>query len=132
MAKLTEDMKDMISTQQVFHATVSKDGVPNVAPKRSTRVLDDETLIFNEGTGGITYRNILDGSKIAAAVVNRETVDGYRFLGRAEMLTEGELYDRAAEMSAKNNMPAPKGVVLLHIEEIHGLKPGPGAGKPIA
>ncbi len=54
MAKLTQEMKDMIGTQQCFIGTVSKTGIPNVAPKRSTRVFDDETLIFNEGTGGAT------------------------------------------------------------------------------
>jgi len=132
MAKLTLEMKEMIMTQQCFHATVSTDGVPNNAPKRSTRVFDDETLIFNEGTGGATYKNILDGSKISVAVVNRETIDGYRFVGTPEVLTSGEVYDKAAELSMKAGMPQPKAVILIHIDEIHSLKPGPGAGKRIA
>lgn len=131
MAKLTQEMKDMILTQQCFHATVSRDGIPNNAPKRSTRVLDDETLIFSEGTGGTTLKNILDGSKVAMAVVNRETLDGYRFLGTPEVLSEGPVYDRSAEMSLKAGMPRPKAVILLHIDEIHSLKPGPMAGKRI-
>jgi len=132
MAKLTQEMKDFIANHQCFIGTVSKDGIPNVAPKRSTRVFDDQTLIFNEGTGGATYRNILDGSKVAVAVVNREILDGYRFIGRPEVLTSGEIYDQAAELSKKAGMPAPKAVVLIHIEEIHTLKPGPMAGKPIS
>jgi hypothetical protein len=131
MAKLTQEMKEMIATQQCFHATVSPDGVPNNAPKRSTRVFDDQTLIFNEGTGGNTYRNILSGSKVAAAVVNRETIDGYRFLGTPEVLCEGEIYEQASELSIKNGMPKPKAFILVHIDEIHSLKPGPGAGKRI-
>jgi predicted pyridoxine 5'-phosphate oxidase superfamily flavin-nucleotide-binding protein len=131
MAKLTQEMKEMIATQQCFHATVSPDGVPNNAPKRSTRVFDDQTLIFNEGTGGNTYRNILSGSKVAAAVVNRETIDGYRFLGTPEVLSEGDIYEQASELSIKNGMPKPKAVILVHIDEIHSLKPGPGAGKRI-
>ncbi len=132
MAKLTQEMKEMILTQQCFHATVSTEGVPNNAPKRSTRIFDDETLIFNEGTGGNTLKNILDGSKVSVAVVNREIVDGYRFLGTPEALTSGEIYDQAAELSAKAGMPKPKAVILIHIDEIHSLKPGPGAGKRIA
>jgi predicted pyridoxine 5'-phosphate oxidase superfamily flavin-nucleotide-binding protein len=76
MAQLTQEMKEMIGTQQCFLATVSKAGVPNNAPKRSTRVFNDETLMFSEGTGGNTYRNILDGSRVAVAVVNREILDG--------------------------------------------------------
>jgi predicted pyridoxine 5'-phosphate oxidase superfamily flavin-nucleotide-binding protein len=131
MSKLTQEMKDMIAAQQCFYATVSKDGIPNNAPKRSTRVLDDETLIFSEGTGGKTLQNIIDGSKVSVAVVNRDTLDGYRFLGTPELLTEGPAYDRSAEMSIKAGMPKPKAVVLVHIEEIHSLKPGPMAGKKI-
>jgi len=132
MAKLTNEMKEMIMTQQCFHATVSKDGVPNNAPKRSTRIFDDETLIYSEGTGGTTYKNILDGSKIAVAVVNREILDGYRFLGTPEIFTEGKIYDKSAELSIKAGMPKPKAVILIHIDEIHSLKPGPMAGKRIA
>lgn len=63
MSKLTQEMKEMVMTQQCFHATVSKEGVPNNAPKHSTRVFNNETLIFSEGTGGTTYKNILDGKK---------------------------------------------------------------------
>ena len=131
MSHLTPEMKEMIATQQCFHATVSKDGIPNNAPKRSTRVFNDETLIFSEGTGGRTWQNILDGSKVAVAVINREILDGYRFLGTPEVLTEGEIYERSAEMSLKAGMPKPKAVILIHIEEIHSLKPGPMAGKKI-
>lgn len=131
MSKLTEDMKEMIASQQCFHATVSKDGLPNNAPKRSTRVFDDETLIFTEGVGRRTYQNIKDGSKDSVAVVNRDIVDGYRFIGTPKIIESGEIYDKAAEMSAKAGMPKPVAVILVKIDEIHSLKPGPMAGKKI-
>ncbi|PVX48851.1 hypothetical protein C7377_1874 [Balneicella halophila] len=131
MVQLTNEMKEMIGSQQCFHATVSKEGIPNNAPKRSTRVYSDDTLIFTEGIGGKTYSNILKGSKIATSVVNRETVDGYRFIGTPEVLTSGELYEKTAEMSLKAGMPKPVAVVLVKIDEIHSLKPGPMAGKKI-
>nr|WP_319511130.1 pyridoxamine 5'-phosphate oxidase family protein [uncultured Draconibacterium sp.] len=131
MSQLTAEMKEMVMSQQCFHATVSKDGMPNNAPKRSTRVFNDETLIFNEGVGGITYQNILDGSKVATAVVNRDVMEGFRFIGTPEVITDGELYEKSAEMSLKAGMPKPKAVILLHIDEIHSLKPGPMAGKKI-
>lgn len=132
MSKLTKEMKEMIGAQQCFHATVSKEGLPNNAPKRSTRVFNDDTLIFSERTGGKTYQNILDGSKVAVAVVDREQVDGFRFIGTPEVLTDGDIYDQSAAMSVKAGMPKPKAVILVHIDEIHSLKPGPMAGKKIA
>jgi len=132
MAKLTAEMKDMIMSQQCFHATVSADGVPNNAPKRSTRVFDDETLIFNEGVGGTTLKNVVDGSLDVVAVVNRDIMDGYRFVCTPRVITEGEVFEKSAEMSLKAGMPRPKAVILLHINEIHSLRPGPMAGKKIA
>ena len=131
MAKLTQEMKDMVAAQQCFIGTVNADGTPNVAPKRSTRVLSDESLIFTEGTGGATYANIKRGSKVSVAVVNREIVDGYRFIGEASLLDSGELYDKAAAASAKLGRPKPLAVAVIKISEIHTLKPGPMAGKRI-
>jgi predicted pyridoxine 5'-phosphate oxidase superfamily flavin-nucleotide-binding protein len=124
-------MKDMIATQQCFVGTVNSEGMPNVAPKRSTRVLSDDSLIFTEGTGGATYANIKQGSKVSISVVNREILDGYRFAGSASLQESGELYEQAAAMSAKLGMPKPRAVVIIKIIEIHTLKPGPNAGKKI-
>ena len=49
MAKLTQEMKDMIDAQLPYLATVT-DGetlLPDIGPKRSLRVRDDESLIYN-------------------------------------------------------------------------------------
>ena len=131
MAMLTQDMKDMIATQQCFVGTVNDDGTPNVAPKRSTRVFSDDSIIFSEGTGGATYANIKRGSKVAISVVNRETLDGYRFIGEPELQDSGELYEQVAERAIQMGMRKPIAVVIIHITEIHSLKPGPMAGKKI-
>lgn len=131
MAKLSQEMKEMVATQQCFIATVNADGTPNVAPKRTTRVLTDESLIFTEGTGGATYANIKRGSKVSVAVVNREIIDGYRFVGQASLQESGELYEAAAAASAKMGRPKPIAVAIINISEIHSLKPGPGAGKRV-
>jgi predicted pyridoxine 5'-phosphate oxidase superfamily flavin-nucleotide-binding protein len=131
MATLTQEMKDMIATQQCFVGTVNADGTPNVAPKRSTRVLSDNSLIFNEGTGGATFANIKRGSKVAVSVVNRELLDGFRFVGTASLQESGELYEQAAAMSVKLGMRKPLAVAIIQILEIHSLKPGPTAGKKI-
>ncbi len=49
MAKLSEEAKKIISeVHPALVATASKDGKPNVSPKGSFRVLDDEHVIFIE------------------------------------------------------------------------------------
>ncbi len=131
MATLTQEMKDLVRTQQCFIASVNADGTPNVGPKRSTRVLDDEHLAFTEITGKRTWTNVLNGSKLAVAVVDREKSKGFRFVGTAEVVREGQLYDEAAAVMKSRGLPAPKGIVKIKVERIYNLGT-PGAGEEIA
>ncbi len=88
MAKLTQEMKELIGAQQCFVATVNPDGTPSIGPKRSTRVLDDEHLAFTEVTGNQTWRNVRRGSRVAIAAVDRETLKGFRFVGGLSLSLE--------------------------------------------
>lgn len=125
MAKLTEEMKALVASQQAFIATASPDGVPNIGPKASTRVLDDEHIVFYELAGGCTWENVQKNPKVAIAVVDRSTMQGYRFVGKAELLTEGELYEGAKAMAEMLKMPNPaKAAVKVKVEEIYNLGAG--------
>ncbi|RWR05942.1 pyridoxamine 5'-phosphate oxidase [Sinirhodobacter populi] len=129
MKTLTDAMKDMLATQTPIQATVTEGGIPNLGPKRSLRVYDDHTLIFNENTGGQTLANLRNGSRIAVAVIDREKLDGYRFLGTPEIFDKGAPFDNAVEFAGKNGMKTPKFAILVHIDEIFSLRSGPDAGK---
>ncbi len=130
MAKLTQEMKDLISQQQCFVATVNADGTPNIGPKRSTRVVDDEHIAYNEATAKQTWNNVNKGSKVAIAVVDREKLKGFRFIGTPSIVTSGKLYEEAVSASQKMGRPAPKAVVNIKIEKIYNLGI-PGAGDQI-
>lgn len=129
MNTLDETMKTFLAKQLPIQATVSKEGSPDIGPKRSLRAYDDRTLIYNENTGGQTLQNIRDGSKIAVAVIDREALDGYRFVGRPEIFSEGAPLDNALAFAERAGMKPPKCAVLIHIEEIFTLRSGPTAGK---
>ena len=132
MTVLNDAMKAMLAKQLPIQATTSKDGLPDIGPKRSLRFYDDNTLIYNENTGGQTLQNIRDGSKMAIAVIDREALDGYRFVGTPEIFTEGSKpYEKALEFAAGNNMKQPKFAVLIHIDNIYTLRSGPDAGKQL-
>lgn len=132
MSSLDETMKQFLAVQLPIQATVSKDGLPDIGPKRSLRVYDDSTLIYNENTGGQTLQNIRDGSKMAIAVIDREALDGYRFVGRPEVFSEGAAFDNAVAFADTAGMKTPKFAVLIHIEEIFTLRSGPTAGTKLA
>jgi predicted pyridoxine 5'-phosphate oxidase superfamily flavin-nucleotide-binding protein len=129
MKTLTDAMQDMLANQTPIQATVTEGSIPNLGPKRSLRVYDDTTLIFNENTGGQTLKNMQNGSKIAVAVIDREKLDGYRFLGTPEIFSDGALFENAVEFASKNGMKTPKFAVLVHIDEIYSLRSGGDAGK---
>lgn len=128
MPILNQVMKDMLAKQLPIQATVSKEGLPDIGPKRSLRAYDDRSLIYNENTGGQTLKNLQDGSKIAVAVVDREALDGYRLVGRAEIFRDGKPYESAVAYAATNGMKTPLCAVLIHIEQIFTLKSGSTAG----
>lgn len=131
MAKLTQEMKDMISAQQCFVVTVSPDGTPNLGPKRSTRVVDDEHLAYDEVTGKQTWGNVGKGSKVAIACADREQLKGFRFLGTPEAVTSGPAYEEAVATLQQMGLPAPKAVIKVKVDKIYNLGL-PGAGELIA
>jgi predicted pyridoxine 5'-phosphate oxidase superfamily flavin-nucleotide-binding protein len=131
MSKLTNDMKDLVVSQQCFVATVNPDGTPNLGPKRSTRVLDDGHLLFTEATGKRTWQNVQRGSRVAIAVVDRDRMTGYRFEGPAEVITSGPIFEQAAAAAKQRGSPAsPKAVVRVAVERVFGLG-GSTAGEEI-
>ncbi len=130
MAKLTQEMKDLIAAQQCFVATVNPDGTPNIGPKRSTRVLDDEHIGFNEVTAGQTWKNVQNGSKVAIAVVDREKLKGFRFVGKPEAISSGPVFDQAVAIAQKAGIRSPQAVIRVKVEKIYNLGL-PGAGQEI-
>ena len=84
MGILTEDMKRLVDEQQLgFCATVCPDGSPNLSPKGSTRVWDDDHLFFADICSPQTVANVRAGSLIEVNVVDPFVRKGYRFKGPA-------------------------------------------------
>jgi hypothetical protein len=131
MAKLTKEMKTMFEQQLSVIATATKDGTPNIGPKGSMYVFDDETLAYAEGTGQKTLKNLQQNPKVAVMVVDREKTDGYQVKGTAELLTGGDFFEQVAKRLEERKRPRPKSVVKIRIEEIYSVKPGM-TGKKIA
>ena len=100
IGKLTDAIKDLIlnpvkeeldSTIR-WIATVREDGHQSIGPKRSYRIYDDATLVWNENTAGEIMKDIERGVKSCwVAFANWDKLDGYRFVGTAEVHKEGKI-----------------------------------------
>ncbi len=99
MPILTADMKRIIREQRLgFYATVCDDGSPNLSPKGTTYVLDDDHLFFADIRSPQTVANVRRGSQVEVNVVDPFVRKGYRFKGPAEVHEPGtELFDWALE-----------------------------------
>lgn len=124
MPKLTNEMKAMFEKQLPVIATANRDGIPNVGPKGSMHIIDDETLAFSESQLQKTFKNLVENPKVAVMIVEREKADGYQFKGTARILTEGDFFEKVVKRQESRGRPRPKRVVKIKIEEIYSLKPG--------
>jgi predicted pyridoxine 5'-phosphate oxidase superfamily flavin-nucleotide-binding protein len=96
MPILTDDMKRVVREQSLgFAATVCPDGTPNLSPKGTTSVLDDDHLVFADLFSPGTIRNLRTNSSIELNVIDPITRLGYRFKGSGEVHADGPVFEEA-------------------------------------
>jgi len=123
MATLTKELKDLIETNRIAYvATVDQNNAPNVSPKSTFSILDDETFIFAEIMSTRTRQNLLKNPKIALYFYSPEKNMGCQIKGEAEMLNSGELYQEMLEALKYYDRKA-NYVVKVKVKEIHPWPP---------
>jgi predicted pyridoxine 5'-phosphate oxidase superfamily flavin-nucleotide-binding protein len=91
----TDDMKRIVAEQKLaFVATVCPDGTPNLSPKGTIAVWDDTHLVFADIRSPGTVANLKVNPTIEINVVDPFARKGYRFKGTAELVTDGDLFQR--------------------------------------
>ena len=94
MGMLTEDMRRVVEAELGFIATVCPDGTPNLSPKGTTAVWDDDHLVFADLRSPGTVDNLRSNASIEINVVDQLVRKGYRFKGTAAVFTDGEVFER--------------------------------------
>ena len=139
MVKINDEIKRMFMEKKEpgFIATLGADGKINLSCKGSLNVLDDEHLWFSESTGKKTYRNLQQNPLVSVAIACRDTSDGFQLRGRAELVTEGPLYEMAVKSTEEasrrlgKKLSKPFAAVKIKVDEIYSLRSGPSAGERI-
>ena len=123
MGILTAEMRRVVGEQRLgFAATVCPDGTPNLSPKGTMRVWDDDHLVFANICSPGTVANLRANPAIEINVVDAAVRKGYRFKGTATVLTGGPLYERIMEAYRTEHGLEPElyrridGVVLITVE----------------
>jgi predicted pyridoxine 5'-phosphate oxidase superfamily flavin-nucleotide-binding protein len=126
MAILSEDMKRLVAEQRLgFFATVCEDGSPNLSPKGTTYVWDDDHLFFADLRSPRTVANIRRGSLVEVNVVDPLVRKGYRFKGRAAVHERGTpvCVEALARMRAEGStlVDRVKAIVVIEVVEARAI-----------
>ena len=92
---LDDDMKRVVREQRLgYVATVCPDGTPNLSPKGTTTVWDDQHLVFLDLFSPGTVANIEAGNRVVEVnVVDPIRRKGYRFKGPAAVHRDGPVFE---------------------------------------
>ena len=120
--KLTADMKRVVAEQRLAYvAMVCSDGTPNVSPKGTIAVWDDEHLVFADIRSPGTITNLKKNPAVELNIVDPFVRKGYRFKGTGEVIVEGGLFEeimhfyggRGVDTAKQSRM---RGFVLITVE----------------
>ena len=90
MGILNDDMQRVVRQQRFgFIATVCPDGTPNLSPKGTTAVWDDEHLVFADLASPNTMANLRHNPAMELNVVDVYSRRGYRFKGTVSIVEKG-------------------------------------------
>ncbi|MDH3599626.1 MAG: pyridoxamine 5'-phosphate oxidase family protein [Candidatus Tectomicrobia bacterium] len=123
MGILTDDMKRVVRDQRLgFIATVCPDGTPNLSPKGSATIWDDDHLMFGHMRSPVTMANLRQNPAMEINVVDVFVRKGYRFKGRAEILTDGPRYDEIMTVFKEMGLDTMiHEIVLMRVERAEPL-----------
>jgi uncharacterized protein len=123
---LTDEMQRVVLEQRLgFVATVCRDGTPNLSPKGTTTVWDDTHLVFADIRSPRTVLNLRENPAIEINMVDPIVRKGYRFKGRAELHSSGEVYEKGLRLLAERDFAADRArirtIVLVTVEQAAAL-----------
>ena len=116
--KLTADMQRIINEQRLgFVASVCEDGTPNLSPKGTTAVWDDEHIVFADICSPGTIANILHHPIVEINVVDPVSRKGYRFKGTATVHEQGPIFEQGIALYRQRGTSSPiRRIVLIQVE----------------
>jgi uncharacterized protein len=137
MAKLPKELRDLlVAGHNVWVATVGADGTPNVSLKGSGALLDEEHLYFADMFSRKTLDNIIHDNRVAVGIYDAKRKIAMQVKGHAELISSGSIFaqvnERLARRSEGLGLPPMRNVVLITVDSVWDMSPGPHAGEEIA
>ena len=124
-SRMNAEAKRVVEEQRLAYvATVSADGTPNVSPKGTIAVWDDDHLVFADICSPGTVANLTRNPSVELNVVDPFSRKGYRFKGTAEIVRDGELFSKLLDFyqaRGSKRAAAARAFVLVKVERAQPL-----------
>ena len=124
MGILTLEMRQALAEQRlIFAATVGPDGTPNLSPKGTAMVWDDDHILFADLASPGTMRNLAANPAIEINIVSPFSRRGYRFKGNAAIHKDDDIHAavvarmRAGAPSLQGLADRVRAVALVKVEQ---------------
>lgn len=134
MVTIPKEVLDFLPGKLAWVATASCNGEPNVTPKGTLRLLDDQHVSFADLFSRKTRQNLRENPKVAVTVVDAKSGKGYQLKGTADLVESGQLFQKVSEelKQSYEGLPEPRCVVIITVEAVFDQSAGPEPGKQIA
>lgn len=111
-------------------ATSSKEGKPNVVPIIFVWPWGEEEILIADNFFLKTRANIEENPVASLTFWDPETKEGYQVKGRVQVHTSGPIFEEVVSRvrSIRPTLKT-KAAIVIKVEEIYTVKPGPDAGK---
>ena len=131
MVKLTQEVKDsMQGIKNIYLATCSRAGVPNVVPMGLFKILDDETMLLSDQFMQKSLSNMKENPRVAIAYWGEK--GGFQIKGTVTLHTNDEVFqDDVKWAKSVRETLNPKTAIVMKITDVYVVKPGPEAGKKL-
>jgi uncharacterized protein len=118
MGVITAAMRRLVEEQKLgFVATVCPDGTPNLSPKGTTAVLDDDHLVFADMRSPRTIANLRANPAVEINVVDALTRKGFRFKGVARIVDAGPEFETLLDFYRRRGSTSEKRcIVVVRVE----------------
>ena len=136
MVKINEEIESAIERAGVVViATVDKAGQPNVVPIAYKKVLSENELLLVNIFMMKTEENIKINPGVAVSIWYNDSSGnskGYQLKGKARIETSGKIFDEGKKIvQAAEPELIPKSAVIISVDSIYSISPGPDAGERI-
>jgi predicted pyridoxine 5'-phosphate oxidase superfamily flavin-nucleotide-binding protein len=92
MVTIPKEVQDFLPGKLAWVATASQAGEPNVTPKGTLKLLDEQHVTFTDLFSRKTRQNLRENPRVAVTVADPSSGKGYQLKGRAEQIESGQLF----------------------------------------